>query len=121
MAATVVDFTTLVCLVEYAHVYYVIATACGAFVGAVTNFTLNKYWAFKPGDRKLASQGLRYALVSGCSLALNTGLVFCFTEFGHLRYLYSKMIAALAVGWGWNYPLHRYFVFSHQTERSQRS
>lgn len=111
LAATVVDFSTLYCLVEFAGLYYVWATALGALLGAVTNFTLNKYWAFEHKEGKLAVQGMRYAVVSGMSLVLNTSLVFCFTEFAHLRYLISKAVAALVVGWGWNYPLHRYFVF----------
>jgi putative flippase GtrA len=94
----------------------VTATACGALAGALTNFTLNRLWAFDHGrHRPIAHQGLRYFLVSAGSLVLNTALVFFFTEFGHLRYLISKAIAAVAVGWGWNYPLHRYFVF-HATD-----
>ncbi len=96
---------------EFAHVYYVIATACGAAAGAVLNFTLNKYWAFDAKAGSTGKQGFRYLVVSAGSLLLNTGLVFCFTEFGQLRYLLSKAIAALTVGWAWNYPLHRYFVF----------
>ena len=112
LAATVVDFGTLYLLVEYLHVYYVIATACGACAGAILNFTLNRYWAFNAKAGSTGKQGLRYILVSGGSLVLNTSLVFFFTDFGKLRYLVSKAIAALAVGWGWNYPLQRYFVFS---------
>jgi putative flippase GtrA len=113
LIATVVDVGTLTSLVELAHVYYVIATALGAFCGAITNFTLNRLWAFRDGRHtvRLHAQGLRYALVSAGSLVLNTALVFCFTEFGQLRYLVSKAIAAIIVGWGWNYPLHRHFVF----------
>lgn len=119
-AATIVDVGTLTSLVELAGVYYVFATAIGAFCGAVTNFTLNKYWAFEDNHGRIAAQGFRYALVSGASLLLNTLLVFCFTEFGGLRYLVSKAIAALAVGWGWNYPMHRYFVFPPAQAKPER-
>lgn len=111
LAATIVDFGTLATLVEIGGLFYVIATACGAVLGAVTNFILNKYWAFEHGHGRLSAQGFRYALVSGCSLLLNTGLVFCLTDFLGMMYLKSKLVAALIVGWGWNYPLHRYFVF----------
>lgn len=114
-AATVVDFGTLYTLTEFAGIYYVGSTAIGAFAGAITNFTLNKYWAFEHRHGTITAQGFRYALVSGASLLLNTGLVFCLTEFAGLRYLVSKGVAALAVGWAWNYPLHRYFVFPPQT------
>lgn len=120
LAATVVDFSTLYCLVEFAHVYYVAATALAALAGAATNFTLNRTWAFNDhGGARLRQQGLRYALVSAGSLALNTLLVFCFTEFGGLRYLISKAIAAVTVGWGWNYPLHRYYVFPRTEEKDR--
>lgn len=110
-AATVVDVGTLAALVELAHLHYVPATSCGAVAGAITNFLLNKYWAFEHKHGRLYAQGVRYALVSSGSLLLNTFLVFCLTEFAGLMYLKSKAIAAIAVGWGWNYPLHRYFVF----------
>lgn len=110
-AATVVDFGVLAALVELAHVHYVPATSCGAVAGAITNFLLNKYWAFEHKHGRLYAQGARYAIVSFGSLLLNTFFVFCLTEFAGLMYLKSKTIAAIAVGWGWNYPLHRYFVF----------
>ena len=104
---------------EFAHVYYVLATALGALCGAITNFTLNKVWAFEHRHGRLRAQGARYALVSGGSLALNTGLVFSLTEYGGLRYLVSKAIAAVLVGWCWNYPLHRYFVFPPLKEENR--
>lgn len=112
IAATAVDFTTLYVLVEFGHAYYVWANATAALLGALTNFTLNRHWAFESRERGVHIQSFRYALVSGASLVLNTALVFCFTEFAGLRYLVSKVIASVTVGWGWNYPLHRYFVFS---------
>lgn len=111
LAATVSDFSTLYLLVEHFHLYYVAATACGAVAGAITNFLLNRFWAFDSRHQSVHSQGVRYGIVSAGSLALNTGLVFLLTDYGGLMYLKSKVIAALAVGWLWNYPLHRYFVF----------
>jgi putative flippase GtrA len=112
IAATVVDFSTLFVLVEFVRVYYVFATACGAFLGAVTNFSLNRIWAFRDGVHPMLHvQGLRYAIVSAASMALNTLLVYSITEYLHVQYLGSKAFAALLVGWFWNYPMHRYFVF----------
>ena len=110
-AATIADVGTLTFCVEILGIYYVWATALGAIAGAITNFWLNRIWAFDHDGMAAHKQGFRYALVAGGSLLLNTGLVFFFTEVGHLRYLSSKAVAALAVGWLWNYPLHRYFVF----------
>ncbi|MEW6056066.1 MAG: GtrA family protein [Bdellovibrionota bacterium] len=110
-AATVVDFLSLYCLVEFLGVYYVIATAIAALLGAIANFLLNKYWAFEHRHGRIYAQGFRYTIVAAGSLVLNTLFVFLFTEFAQLSYLMSKAVVSLAVGWGWNYPLHRYFVF----------
>jgi len=120
--ASVVDFTLLTTLVEIAHMYYVKAVALGAVAGAITNFLLNRHWAFhEPGTTKhpIHHQTFRYALVSGGSLVLNTSLVFYFTEFAHIGYLGSKIIVALLVGWLWNYPLHHYFVFAPASKTSK--
>lgn len=107
-----VDFGGLFVLYRWVGVYYVTATAIAAFLGAITNFSLNRIWAFQDRTRTVGSQGLRYAVVSAASLGLNTLFVYVFTEYAHLPVLVSKLITALAVGWFWNYPLHRYFVFS---------
>lgn len=112
LAATVVDFGSLYVMYRFIGIYYVTATALAALFGAITNFALNRIWAFKDTTRTVTSQGFRYALVSAVSLGLNTLLVFLFTEFVHFPVLVSKVIASLSVGWGWNYPLHRFFVFS---------
>ena len=112
IAATAVDFSTIWVLVEFAHLYYVAANLIAATCGAITNFSLNRLWAFDHGRHGHAHrQAVRYAIVSAASLLLNTSAVFCFTEFAHLRYLISKFIGALIVGWFWNYPMHRYYVF----------
>lgn len=118
MAATAVDFGTLTLLVEVLHLFYVTAVAIGAFLGAVTNFTINHGWAFSEvknanaGSRIPKNELKRYALVSLGSLVLNALLVFCFTELFRVSYLISKITVAVLVGWFYNYPLHRRFVWS---------
>src|SRR5690349_10667700 len=72
LVATGVDFGSLVFLVEVVKVYYVWATAIGAFLGALTNFLMGRHWSFEATHERARFQVLRYALVSGGSLGLNT-------------------------------------------------
>lgn len=111
LTATAVDFGTLVLLVEAFRIWYVGATAFGAFVGAVTSFTFGRHWCFEAFSGPLWRQASRYAAVSGVSLLLNSGGVFVLTDFGGLKYTASKVVTALLVGVFFNFPLHRSFVF----------
>ena len=121
IAATAVDFGLLVLLVEQIGLWYVAATALGAACGAVTNFLFNRYWSFEAAAVRWERQALRYGLVSGGSLLLNVGVDNALTEGLGSPYGASKLVTALAVGWLFNYPLHRGFVFSPPSSISQPS
>lgn len=105
------DFGSLVFCVEVLHVWYVAATAIGAFLGAITNFWLGRHWSFEAHAGRVRGQAGRYALVSLGSLLLNSGGVFVLTDYGHFPYPVSKAITALVVGFVFNFPLHRGYVF----------
>jgi putative flippase GtrA len=89
----------------------VIAVACGAVAGAVSNFYLNRHWSFKATHVDAHQQALKYALVSTGSLCLNTGGVYMVTEHLHVHYAISVVIVSLLVGFLFNFPLQRGFVF----------
>lgn len=109
--ATAVDFSTLFFCTEILGVYYGLSTALGAFAGAVTNFLVNRSWAFQAQSESVGKQAFKYALVSLGSLALNTGGVIAFTETFGFHYGFSKVVVALLVGIFFNYPLHKFLVF----------
>ena len=111
VSATGVDFGFLLLLVEKGGVWYVAATAAGACLGAITNFLLNRHWSFKATSERVHGQALKYALVSGGSLLLNSGGVWAVTEGAGVSYVSSKIVTSLLVGLFFNFPLHRYFVF----------
>src|SRR5689334_7100865 len=111
LAATVADFGTLTLWTEVLKGFYGAGVALGAASGAIVNFFLNRHWSFRATHQKVHTQMLRYALVSAGSLLLNTfGVVFVTEKFG-VHYLISKIIVSLSVGFFYNYPLHRYFVY----------
>jgi putative flippase GtrA len=119
LAATVTDFGLLAVLTEWVGLWYVLSTALGAASGALVNFLINRYWSFErarlgsgAGNRGALKQALRYGVVALGSWALNVGGVWWATEEWGTHYLLSKVLVSLTVGIAFNYPLHRWFVFS---------
>jgi putative flippase GtrA len=121
-AATIVDFSVMTCSVELGKIYYPWAVVMGALAGAATNFWMNRTWTFRgplPESQAAAHilehpwghQALKYSLVSGGSLVWNASGVFFLTETFGIVYWKSKILTAVLVGWFWNYPLHKIFVF----------
>lgn len=110
-AATLADYILLFSLVEIFHVWYVLATALGALLGAIVNFIINRYWSFEATHRRWHGQAWKYALVSAGSLLLNSGGVYAMTELGRIHYAISVVAVSLIVAWVFNYPLQRHFVF----------
>ena len=111
--STAVDFAVMWLLVESHTLSPVMATAAGAFCGAVTNFWLGRRWIFArgPGTMALGNQVARYLLVSGVSLTWNTlGEALLYRGLG-LQYVLARIIVAVFVSVAWNYPMHRWFVF----------
>jgi putative flippase GtrA len=111
LVATLIDFGTLVFLVEVFKLWYVTATAIGAFVGAVTNFTFGRHWSFKATDGLVHHQVVKYSLISGTSLILNSLGVYFLTDGVGLKYTESKVVTAILIGLLFNFPLHRVYVF----------
>jgi putative flippase GtrA len=109
--STAVDFATLTGLVELADVDYKLATFIGTIVGFLTNFTINRYWAFEAAEGHLGWQFARVLPVQAGSTTLQTLGVWVFVRFLGLRPEVAKIPVAVLVYLGWNYPMNRFWVF----------
>jgi putative flippase GtrA len=110
IASTVVDYLVMIVCVSVIGLHPVAGTIAGAASGAFTSFTLGRRWIFHARGGELRGQVLRYALVSAISLcgnALGEGLLVL----TGLNYILSRVVIATLVGVGWNFPMHRHFVF----------
>jgi putative flippase GtrA len=116
--STIVDYSVMVATVELVGIGPVAATPIAAFAGAVTNFTLNRSFTYRAGHKAIGGQLWRFALVSGCSLGLNTLGEFLFLKVPHLHYFLARVITSTIVSNVWNYPLLRFFVFSERRSHS---
>ena len=120
--ATLADFIlTYVCF-QWLGIYYVMATSIGAITGGIVNCVINYKWAFATKDCQFKWVFFKYILVWIGSFLLNVGGVYLLVELlKHHTYLWerasgfyliiAKIIVAVIVSVGWNYILHRYFVF----------
>jgi putative flippase GtrA len=106
------DFVTLTGLVELAGVDYVLATWIGTVVGSLSNFSINRWWTFRVSWQPRSMQFLRFVVVQVAASGLHTGGVWIFTRFLGLPYPASKLVVAVLVYLGWNYPMNRWVVFN---------
>lgn len=114
IAATLAEWAC-VWLLSAGGVYYVLAAIGGAGLGAALDFSIKKWWVFGTARRFAAAEGLRYAVVSGASALLFGGAVYLFVDAFHQRVPVAVVAGSVLVGIFWNYPLHRFFVFSTTT------
>lgn len=95
-----------------AGVHYLAAAAAGAVTGAAMDFSLKRHWAFDRARRAgVGREGARYLWVSAASLALNLPVAYALVDGLHLPAVPGVIAASILVGIGWNYPLHRWYVF----------
>ena len=118
MLASGVDWAVITVLVGL-RVHYLLAATIGALVGAATDFTIKRNWAFMRGAvGAVHTEAARYIAVSGLSLGWNLLVSYLLVDGLHFAPVPGVIAASIFVGIAWNYPVHRYFVFAN--ERSSR-
>jgi putative flippase GtrA len=110
LVATGVDYIVMIALVSLLGMSPVWGTVIGALFGAVTSFTLGRRWVFDAQKGDLTGQAVRYAMVSAVSLGCNAAGEWVLVRIG-LQYILARVVASVIVGVGWNFPMHRHFVF----------
>ena len=108
---TGLDIAVLVLLVEHGA-RVPVAAFFGAAAGALVNFTLNKYVAFRDRSPVTASQLARFAIVAlGTALLVAGGMELLAAQL-HMPFLAAKAICSICVFAAWTYPAQRRLVFA---------
>ena len=124
---TVLDFMMTFILSSILGMYYVLASFIGSLTGGIFNCALNYRWVFPHNGVRKRHVALKYLLVWGASILLNTSGTFLCTEWLKRQsalqtlmgdyiddiYIVGKSIVAVLVAVLWNYMMQRYFVFSN--------
>jgi putative flippase GtrA len=80
-------------------------------LGAIVNFTINRYWSFGNTEKSLGSQLWKFIVVVIGSITLKTLGIFVFVNLWHWHFLLSKAIVEIVVSLGFNYTMQRFWVF----------
>lgn len=118
MVATGVDWVLMLGLI-WLGVHYYWAVAAGHVAGAITDFVMEKWWAFGTSGG-VRSQAKRYAVAWVGSLGLNELLAWLLITILHQPAAPSVIAASLVVALAWNYPMHRWFVFGDRLRKKDR-
>lgn len=80
-------------------------------LGAIVNFTINRYWSFDNTETSLGSQLWKFILVVVGSITLKSLGIHLLVDIWHVHFLLSKAIVEIIVSLGFNYTLQRFWVF----------
>jgi putative flippase GtrA len=91
---------------------YPVAAAMGALAGGITNFMLNRFWAFRSKEKGLAKQAAQYAAGSLTTLLVLEAVLFVLVEKIGID-ARTAWLPAKAIAWAFfSYPYQRLVVFS---------
>lgn len=114
VVATLFDISLLVVLVEEG-VSVPAAAFFAAGAGAVMNFLLNKYIAFRDRSRITVQQLSRFGAVAvATAMLMALSMKILAVELG-VPYILAKLICAVVVFVVWTYPAQRTLVFRGRT------
>ncbi len=109
--AFVFDFGLLYILTEYFNVYYLISVAIAFMLGLSINYYLSIKWVFdKRSIKSKYVEFITFTFIGIIGLVLSEIIIWSFTEFVNVYYLYSKLIATFFV-YLWNFFIRKYMLF----------
>lgn len=108
--ATGLDFLFLYSLVEFFHLFYLLAAFLSMAVILWISFTLNKYWTFANYEKKYFPQFLKYCLSHVVALTVNLAILAFLVQFFHLWYLFAKIFATVGAAVT-NFLLVKNYIF----------
>jgi len=97
---TAINLISLLILTEIFNIYYM-TSAVFAFILAVTNsFVLNKLWTFNESfNENFVKKYIKFIVVSTITLLVNLVILYSLTEFLHIHYIISQIIAIAVSLW----------------------
>ncbi len=116
----VVDYMVMLASVEILGWHYIYGIVLGGIVGALVNFSANRYWSFKGRVEGLAGQLPKFIIIVVLSVMLKSMGTSVLTEIAHIDYRVSRLLTDAIVSLGFNYTLQRFWVFRKQMSLSNK-
>ncbi len=80
-------------------------------IGAVVNFTINRFWTFKKDEAPVASQLWKFIIVVIGSIILKSQGTPLLSTLTGIDYKITRLMVELVVSLGFNFTLQKYWVF----------
>ncbi|HLT86696.1 MAG TPA: GtrA family protein [Sphingobacterium sp.] len=80
-------------------------------LGAVVNFTINRYWTFESTKVPVGRQLAKFVVVVIGSIFLKSIGIFFLVDYLSLNPYYAKIIVEILVSLGFNFLMQKYWVF----------
>lgn len=87
------------------------ANVVSGSLGAIVNFTINRYWSFDNTETPLTSQLWKFILVVLGSIFLKSTGIYLLVDISGVHFLLSKVIVEIFVSLGFNFTLQKFWVF----------
>jgi putative flippase GtrA len=111
-AGGLIDYLFMLFFTEICGVFYPVSIVLSGFIGAVVNFTVNKYWTFNAKAQPTGKQLQRFVWMVVGSVILKSGGTYLLTQLIGFNYKWSRLMVDLMVSLGFNFPLQKYWVFN---------
>lgn len=92
------DFAVMVVLTELLNVHYLLSSALGFIFGTTLNYFISIKWVFP--HRRVKARHLEYGafiIIGIIGLGLNALFLFLLTDYIHIHYTVSRMIAGTSI------------------------
>jgi putative flippase GtrA len=110
-AGGMTDYAIMIALTEWVGIHYTISIAFSGMLGAIVNFSINRYWTFKRIEESGYSQLPRFAAVVAGSIFFKSTGTYLLTEALMLDYRISRLLIDAVVSLGFNFTMQKYWVF----------
>jgi putative flippase GtrA len=107
----VIDYLVMIFITEVLGIFYSISIIISGLLGAIANFSLNRYWAFKSTEASTKAQLHKFIFVVLGSVALKSSGTFLFTETLQIDYKITRLMVDAIVSIGFNFTLQKFWVF----------
>jgi putative flippase GtrA len=110
----ITDYGVMILLTEVFKLHFTISILISGSVGAIINFSINRFWVFKNQSgysNHINSQLFKFALVVLGSISLKSLGTLMLQRAFQIDYKIGRLITDLFVSYGFNYPLIKNWVF----------
>jgi putative flippase GtrA len=111
------DYLVMIAFTELLHIHYTISILISGVIGAVLNFTVNRYWTFQSTvayKSPVGIQLIKFVMVVAGSIMLKSAGTYLVTTWLILDYKISRILVDIIVSLGFNYTLQTYWVFKKE-------